>query len=131
MKGLDDKRIGNSNVKVEFAKSRGKSAPPSGGGGDYGRPAGTVGSGTRAPPRPGRHRAVLKNLPPSFGWKELKDEMRRIGDVIYADVDANGDGCAFFSLCNDSAFYAPSLNNVPCRPLPRSPPPKQCLSPLT
>ena len=41
-----------------------------------------------------RHRVVLKNLPHSFTWRELKDEMRRIGDVIYADVDTNGDGCA-------------------------------------
>ena len=41
-----------------------------------------------------KHRAVLKNLPATFSWKELKDEMRRIGDVIYADVSDRGDGCA-------------------------------------
>eukprot|EP00965_Chrysotila_dentata_P204034 6182094-Pleurochrysis_carterae.AAC.4 len=39
-----------------------------------------------------KHRAILQNLPSSFSWKELKDEMRRIGDVIYADVDNHGDG---------------------------------------
>jgi len=39
-----------------------------------------------------KHRAILKNLPSTFSWKELKDEMRRIGDVIYADVDNHGDG---------------------------------------
>ena len=27
----------------------------------------------------------------SFNWRELKDEMRRIGDVIYADVDELGE----------------------------------------
>jgi arginine/serine-rich splicing factor 1/9 len=91
VKGLDDKMIGNQKVKVEIAKSKGRSPAP-GGGGDHGRYAGNAGSGARAPPRPGRHRAILKNLPQSFGWKELKDEMRRIGDVVYADVDANGDG---------------------------------------
>jgi len=112
VKGLDDKMIGNQNVKVEFAKSKGKSAAPPGGGGDHGRYAGNGGSGPRAPPRPGRHRAILKNLPQSFGWKELKDEMRRIGDVIYADVDANGDGVVEFGSYNDLEYAVRKLDGA-------------------
>ncbi len=64
-------------------------------------------SGRQPAERSGRHRAILKNLPTTFSWNELKDEMRRIGDVIYADVDSRGDGCA-------GACRLPVLRSCPC-----------------
>ena len=113
---LNEVRIGAQNVKVQFAKSQGRKPPPNngrpppyltgqygggGGGGNYGGGGGGYGGGGGGGGYGGgggggggadKHRAVLKNLPPSFTWRELKDEMRRIGDVIYADVDPQGDG---------------------------------------
>ena len=81
--GLDGYRMGSQTCKVQFAKSQGRKAPPA-----------PVPIANRAT----KHRVVVKNLPASFTWKELKDEMRRLGDVIYADVDARGDGCAPLTL---------------------------------
>ncbi|KAL3893043.1 MAG: hypothetical protein SGPRY_014530, partial [Prymnesium sp.] len=59
---------------------------------------------------PVKHRAVLKNLPSSFSWKELKDEMRRIGDVIYADVDFRGDGIVEFASADDLEYAVRRLD---------------------
>lgn len=101
VRGLNDVRIGQQRVKVQFARNRGKVGPPSGGGGRD-RPVGG-GSGTK-------HRAVLKNLPQSFSWKELKDEMRRIGDVIYADVDTYGDGIVEFATVEDLDYAVRRLD---------------------
>mmetsp|Transcript_30971 Transcript_30971/g.62040 ORF Transcript_30971/g.62040 Transcript_30971/m.62040 type:complete len:311 (-) Transcript_30971:368-1300(-) len=81
IQGLHNVRLGQKNITVEFAKNRGRNTVPA----------------PVAKPSSQRHRVVLKNLPHSFTWRELKDEMRRIGDVIYADVDANGDGIVEFS----------------------------------
>jgi len=85
VRGLNDKRIGDQRVRAEIARNKGKNAGPGGGGFGPRPPGGVSGRGTK-------HRAILKNLPPSYSWKELKDEMRRIGGVIYADVDNRGDG---------------------------------------
>eukprot|EP00967_Tisochrysis_lutea_P044761 scaffold54315_cov31-Tisochrysis_lutea.AAC.2 len=90
LRGLQDMMVGKQAIRVEFAKNKGRNGPP-GADGDRGYPGG---GGGRPPPRPGRYRAILKNLPPSFTWQELKDHMRRIGNVIYVDVQPNGDGCA-------------------------------------
>ena len=58
---------------------------------------------TTGKPKPVRvkHRAVLEGLPPSFTWKELKDEMRRIGRILYADIDEHGDGIVDFESADD------------------------------
>lgn len=57
-----------------------------------------------------KHRAFLKNLPASFSWKELKDEMRRIGDIIYADLDDNGDGVVEFATLADLEYAVRRLD---------------------
>ena len=76
---LNDAQLGSQRVKVQFAKTGGRKAPP--------KPEPIRGGPTGIP----KHRIILKNLPASFNWRELKDEMRRIGDVIYADVDELGE----------------------------------------
>lgn len=97
IEGLHDAKLGQSNVMVQFAKTNGRKEPPKpqlrGG------PDGAV-----------KHRAVLKNLPPSFSWRELKDEMRRIGNVIYADMDGNGDGIVEFSSADDLEYAVRRLD---------------------
>ena len=81
---VHDARLGNQNVTAQFAKTNGPKEPPP------------------AKPAPScRHRAVLKNLPASFSWRELQDEMRQLGSVIYADMDAQGDGHVEFASAED------------------------------
>ncbi|KAL1496806.1 hypothetical protein AB1Y20_014392 [Prymnesium parvum] len=104
VEGLKDQRIGGGRVKVEIAKNRGKnSGPPPARGGPPPPPGGGGSTATK-------HRAVLKNLPASFSWKELKDEMRRIGDVIYADVDLRGDGIVEFANPDDLEYAVRRLD---------------------
>jgi len=81
---VHDARLGHQNVTAQFAKTNGPKEPP--------------------PAKPAlscRHRAVLKNLPASFSWRELQDEMRQLGSVIYADMDAQGDGHVEFASAED------------------------------
>jgi RNA recognition motif-containing protein len=44
---------------------------------------------------------VLSKLPKSASWQDVKDFMRKAGDVIYADVDRNGGGVCEFSNEDD------------------------------
>ena len=99
--GLDGVRLGSQNVKAQFAKTQGRKE----------RPVPVV----IAPRSAERHRVTLKNLPASFTWRELKDEMRSIGDVIYADVDQNGDGCAARSRAGGGSDVLRLLR--PCTPM--------------
>lgn len=95
IQGLDNVRLGQQNVKVQFAKNKGRNAAPV--------PAPVKTSSQR-------HRIVLKSLPQTFTWRELKDEMRRIGDVIYADVDASGDGVVEFANEKDMEYAVRRLD---------------------
>ena len=67
---------------------------------------------TTSKPKPVRvkHRAVLEGLPPSFTWKELKDEMRRIGRILYADIDEHGDGIVDFESADDLDYAVRVIN---------------------
>ncbi|CAN0217180.1 unnamed protein product [Scytosiphon promiscuus] len=42
-------------------------------------------------------RAVVTGLPQSASWQDLKDHMRKAGDVCYADVDNKGGGVVHFN----------------------------------
>ena len=87
LEALNGVRLGMNDIKVQYAKHKGRLEPPKH---EPPTKAQMQARGVKAQ----KHRAVLKNLPASFTWRELKDEMKRIGDVIYADVDPHGDGCA-------------------------------------
>lgn len=60
------------------------SAPRGGGGG--------FGGGRQT-----EYRTVVTGLPQSASWQDLKDHMRKAGDVNYADVDHRGGGVVHFS----------------------------------
>lgn len=105
---LNDNRLGQQRVKVQFARNKGKNAAPAGGG-KGGADAGG-GSFKTTGGNAHKHRAILKNLPATFSWKELKDEMRRIGDVIYADVDQQGDGVVEFATVDDLEYAVRKLD---------------------
>jgi len=69
---MDGRDIDGSRVTVEWAKGtpRGRDNPRRGG---------------RPPPRDG-NRIILEDIPNRMSWQDLKDEMRKFGDVMYADV---------------------------------------------
>ena len=108
VRDLDNVRIGQNNVKVQFAKTKGRKERP-----------------VPVPvPRPSgaqKFRAVLRHLPASCDWRRLKDEMKMIGDVIYADVDAQGDGYAFCCLDASKCAQQWHTQRWPSRLLTRTP----------
>lgn len=44
---------------------------------------------------------VVTGLPKSCSWQDLKDFMRKVGDVVFSDVDKYGDGVVEFSNRED------------------------------
>lgn len=46
----------------------------------------------RRPTMHSEYRVIVDNLSPSVSWQELKDHMRRAGDVLYADVIKDSSG---------------------------------------
>ncbi|XP_010549670.1 PREDICTED: serine/arginine-rich splicing factor SR30 [Tarenaya hassleriana] len=43
-------------------------------------------SGSRAPPRRSEYRVLVSGLPRSASWQDLKDHMRKAGDVCFSEV---------------------------------------------
>ncbi len=56
--------------------------------------------GRDAPRKTGGRRTdygvVITNLPRGCSWQDLKDFMRKAGDVVFTDVDRNGEGVVDF-----------------------------------
>ena len=91
--GLDGIRLGTQNCRVEYATNISGE-----------RRAAAL---AKCHARFLKWRAIIKNLPPSFGWRMLKDEVRKIIDVIYADVDPNGSGDGIVEFaCEEDLEYA-------------------------
>lgn len=44
---------------------------------------------------------IVTNLPRGTSWQDLKDFMRKAGDVVFTDVDRNGEGIVEFSNRDD------------------------------
>ena len=42
------------------------------------------------------YRVIVTGLPPSASWQDLKDHMRKAGDVVYTDVDHRGGGIVHY-----------------------------------
>jgi RNA recognition motif-containing protein len=79
-------------LRVEYSKgSRGAER-----GGERGRERGRGAGGRRS-----EWQVIVTRLPRSASWQDLKDFMRKAGDVIYADVDRNGDGIVEYSNEDD------------------------------
>lgn len=76
-------------------------------------------SGGREPPRSGRgggkrteYGVLVSNLPRGCSWQDLKDFMRKAGDVVYTDVDRNGDGVVEFSNRDDMEHAIRTLDDT-------------------
>jgi splicing factor, arginine/serine-rich 1 len=80
----DGYEFDGNRLRVEFSK---------GGKNDRDRPA----RGGPGGKRRSDWRVLVTNLPRSTSWQDLKDFMRKGGDVIYADVNPHGEGVVEYS----------------------------------
>ncbi len=88
-------------------------------GGNMGRDGdrGSGGGGNYPPPRKtgGRRTdfgVIVTGLPRSCSWQDLKDFMRKAGDVVYADVDSHGDGVVDYSNRDDMERAVDKLDDT-------------------
>jgi RNA recognition motif. (a.k.a. RRM, RBD, or RNP domain) len=58
------------------------------------------------------HRVIVTGLPPSASWQDLKDHMRKAGDVVYTDVDHRGGGIVHYGTRYASISYGASLLGI-------------------
>eukprot|EP00602_Paraphysomonas_sp_CaronLab_P010238 CAMPEP_0185017486 /NCGR_PEP_ID=MMETSP1103-20130426/430_1 /TAXON_ID=36769 /ORGANISM="Paraphysomonas bandaiensis, Strain Caron Lab Isolate" /LENGTH=227 /DNA_ID=CAMNT_0027546915 /DNA_START=59 /DNA_END=743 /DNA_ORIENTATION=+ len=102
IRGRDGYDFDGSRLRVEYSKgSRGSDR------GDSRRENRGRGGGRRS-----EWRVIVTRLPRSASWQDLKDFMRKAGDVIYADVDRNGDGVVEFSNEDDMEHAVRKLDDT-------------------
>lgn len=65
----------------------------------------------RGHPRRAEFRVVIKGLPPSGSWQDLKDHMREAGDCVYADVFRDGTGVVEFARREDMEYALRRLSD--------------------
>lgn len=54
---------------------------------------------------------TVSNLPQGCSWQDLKDFMRKAGDVIFTDVDKYGDGVVEFSNRDDMEYAIKTMDD--------------------
>ncbi|KAJ4821504.1 Serine/arginine-rich-splicing factor SR34 [Rhynchospora pubera] len=87
IRGLDSYKFDGERLRVELAHF-GRGAPSS-----HDRPSSHSGGSRRgAVPRRSEYRVLVTGLPSSASWQDLKDHMRRAGDVCFSDVYREGGG---------------------------------------
>ncbi len=57
------------------------------------------------------YRVIVTGLPPSASWQDLKDHMRKAGDVVYTDVDHRGGGIVHYGNADDMEYALRKLND--------------------
>ncbi|CAN0066672.1 unnamed protein product [Ectocarpus sp. 4 AP-2014] len=120
---IDGKSIAGREWRVEVSHQRGRDRGPpgggyggGGGGGGYGGGGGGGGGGYGAPrvggaaPRTG-YKVRITGLPEGMRWSELKDFVRKAGDVTYADVRGD-EGVAEFSNRDDMSRAVRELDDT-------------------
>lgn len=65
----------------------------------------------RGQPRRADFRVIIKGLPPTGSWQDLKDHMREAGDCVYADVFRDGTGVVEFSRREDMDYALKRLSD--------------------
>ncbi|KAG7389512.1 hypothetical protein PHYBOEH_007427 [Phytophthora boehmeriae] len=74
VRSMNGKNFGGSKIRVEMSR-----------GVDDARPRGT------------QYRVKISGLPDTMSWQDLKDFLRKGGDVVHSDVDRRGNGTASFA----------------------------------
>ncbi|PFH36240.1 splicing factor SF2 [Besnoitia besnoiti] len=107
--GRDGTRLGFHRIRIERARQRLRRS------GDFGRERGW-GSGGRdgggtayGPPRRSEFRVNVFGLPSTASWQDLKDHMRRAGDVGYANIEG-GVGVVEYSNADDMDYALRKLH---------------------
>ncbi|PKI53909.1 hypothetical protein CRG98_025703 [Punica granatum] len=92
IRGRDGYNFDGCRLRVELAHG-GRGQPSSSDRrGSYGGGGGGGGSGRFGISRHSEFRVVVRGLPSSASWQDLKDHMRKAGDVCFADVSRDSDG---------------------------------------
>ncbi|KAG0314621.1 hypothetical protein BG000_005477, partial [Podila horticola] len=75
-----------------------------------------MGDRFRAPERT-EHRVILDNLPIGTSWQDIKDVMRKAGEVTFADInrDRDGQGVVEFATASDMENALRTMNRVEMR----------------
>ncbi|XP_052207525.1 serine/arginine-rich splicing factor SR34A-like [Diospyros lotus] len=90
IKGRDGYNFDGCHLRVELAHGgRGPSSSSDRRGG-YGGTGGS--SGRYGISRHSEYRVIVRGLPSSASWQDLKDHMRKAGDVCFAEVSRDSDG---------------------------------------
>jgi arginine/serine-rich splicing factor 1/9 len=58
---------------------------------------------------------TVSNLPKGCSWQDLKDFMRKAGDVVFTDVDKYGDGVVEFSNKDDMDYAVGKMDDTEFR----------------
>jgi len=95
IRGRDGYNFDGDRLRVELAKGERGGGGDSRGGG-FGEPRRKTGGGRRTD-----YGVVVTNLPKSCSWQDLKDFMRKAGDVVYTDVNRDGEGIVEYSNRED------------------------------
>ncbi|KAL2556297.1 Serine/arginine-rich splicing factor SR34A [Forsythia ovata] len=110
IRGKDGYNFDGCRLRVELAHG-GRGPPPSsdrrggyGGRDSGGRDRDSSGGGRFGTSRHSEYRVIVRGLPSSASWQDLKDHMRKAGDVCFAEVSRDRDGKSILSntnsLCN-------------------------------
>ncbi|KAF9303460.1 hypothetical protein BGZ74_003703 [Mortierella antarctica] len=100
VRGMDGKRFMGDRLLVEIARGERRR--------DEDR--------FRAPERT-EHRVILDNLPIGTSWQDIKDVMRKAGEVTFADInrDRDGQGVVEFATASDMENALRTMNRVEMR----------------
>ncbi|KAL2556381.1 serine/arginine-rich splicing factor SR34A [Forsythia ovata] len=97
IRGKDGYNFDGCRLRVELAHG-GRGPPPSSdrrggyGGRDSGGRDRDSGGGRFGTSRHSEYRVIVRGLPSSASWQDLKDHMRKAGDVCFAEVSRDRDG---------------------------------------
>ncbi|KAI3756972.1 hypothetical protein L6452_04504 [Arctium lappa] len=93
IRGRDGYDFDGCRLKVELAHGgRGQSSSGDGRGDHGGGHRSGSSSGIVGISRHSEYRVVVRGLPSSASWQDLKDHMRRAGDVCFAEVSCDSEG---------------------------------------
>lgn len=99
----DGKDWDGHRLRVEFPRGRERTSRFKNGSGS---------SRSNAPQRRSKFRVKVSGLPSSGSWQDLKDHMREVGEVCFADVYKGGEGVVEFVNYDDMRYAIRKLNNT-------------------
>lgn len=113
VRGRDGYNFDGYRLRVEFAKGERRAA------GFDDRDRDRDRGRDRDPPRKGGgggkrtdYGVIVTNIPRGCSWQDLKDFMRKAGDVVFSDIDKYGEGVVEFSNRDDMEYAIRSLDDT-------------------